>query len=97
MGSIAHTPKIDKNWYSGQIHPVAYPKQKPEKVSVSAGISLPGDVKAQGAKLAESRGESLSSMVRRLIRLELQKAGYALEKSGKADLAKATSPVKKRR
>lgn len=83
---------------------MAYPKQKPGKVSKSAGISLPADVKSAAAHLAATKhGKNLSTYVRDMLKAELKAAGYKIEELGerleataKAKLKKA-APVKKRR
>ena len=83
---------------------MAYPKQKPDKVSKSAGISLPADVKSAAAHFAATKhGKNLSAYVRDMLKAKLKAAGYKIEESGesleataKAKLKKAAS-VKKRR
>ena len=90
---------------------MAFPKQEPEKVAISAGISLPTGLKAQAAHLAASEGDSLSAMVRKMLREKLKKAGYSVEQSGdqmkklsrqakgsaKSNHSKAKAYIKKRR
>jgi hypothetical protein len=76
---------------------VAYPKQKPDKVSRAAGISLPTDLKEAASRAAAKEDRSLSAVVRVLLKQWLQQTGQALEASAKPKLAKAKSSVKKRR
>jgi hypothetical protein len=76
---------------------VAYPKQKPDKVSRAAGISLPTDLKEAASRAAAKEDRSLSAVVRVLLKQWLQQTGEGLEASSKAKLAKAKSSVKKRR
>ena len=97
MGSIAQTPKIDKNWHPTYVAGVAYPKQKPDKVSKSAGISLPGDMIKLSKTTAAKQGKTMSAVARELFKAWLEKSGESLEAASKPKLAKAKSSVKKRR
>jgi len=75
---------------------VAYPKQQPDKVSKSAGISLPGDMIKLSKRAAEKQGKTMSAVARELFKAWLEKSGESLEAAAKAKLKKAAS-VKKRR
>lgn len=75
---------------------MAYPKQKPDKVSKSAGISLPGDMIALSKNTAAKQGKTLSFVTRELLKAWLEKSGESLEAAAKQKLAKAKSSVKKR-
>ena len=97
MGSNTHAPKIDKNWHSAYVAGVAYPKQKPDKVSKSAGISLPSDMIESLARAGEKRGKTKSALAREIFKAWLQKSGESLEAASKPKLAKAKRSVKKRR
>lgn len=97
MGSNAHAPKIDKNWHPTYVAGVAYPKQKPDKVSKSAGISLPGDMIKLSKTTAAKQGKTMSAVARELFKAWLEKSGESLEAASKPKLAKANSSVKKRR
>ena len=97
MGCSAHTPKIDKNWHFSYVECVAYPKQKPDKVSKSAGISLPGDMIKLSKTTAAKQGKTMSAVARELFKAWLEKSGESLEAAAKPKLEKAKSSVKKRR
>ena len=90
-------PKIDKNYFRAYVPAVAYPKQKPEKVSVSAGISLPADLKEAAARKAALEDKSLSAVVRTFLRGWLEQTGESLAASGQKNLKKAQSATKKPR
>lgn len=90
-------PKIDKNCYFTYVGWVAYPKQKPDKVSKSAGISLPGDMIKLSKREAAKQGKTMSAVARELFKAWLEKSGDSLEAAAKPKLAKAKSSVKKRR
>ena len=76
---------------------MAYPKQKPSKVSTSAGISLPADIKAAAADMAAKKHVSLSAYVREMLRADLQSAGYRIEEAGQRNLQKAQGKVERSR
>ena len=76
---------------------MAYPKQKPDKVSKSAGISLPVDMIESLARAGEKRGKTKSALAREIFKAWLQKSGEGLEAAAKPKLEKAKSSVKKRR
>jgi plasmid stability protein len=97
MGFFATPSKIDKNCLQPYVATVAYPKQNPDKVAKSAGISLPADIKAAATEMAAKSHQSLSAYVREMLRAELQSAGYKIEQSGQANLRRAKSVEKKRR
>lgn len=97
MGCSAHPPKIDKDCLFTYVEGVAYPKKNPKQVAKSAGISLPGDMKARAAKKAASQHRSLSAVAQELIRRWLDEPAEQLEKAGQANLAKAKSRVTKGR
>ena len=97
MGCSAHAPKIDKNWHLSYVRGMAYPKQKPDKVSKSAGISLPGDMIKLSKREAAKQGKTMSAVARELFKNWLEKSGQSLEAAAKPKLEKAKSSVKKRR
>lgn len=97
MGRIAQTPKIDKNWHCAYVASVAYPKQKPDKVSKSAGIALPADMIKLSKKEAAKQGKTMSAVARELFKAWLEQSGQSLETAAQPKLAKAKSSVKKRR
>jgi hypothetical protein len=97
MGSNAHAPKIDKNCHPAYGAGVAYPKQKPDKVSKSAGISLPADMIKLSKLEAGKQGKTMSAVARELFKAWLEKTGQSLQAAAKPKLAKAKSSVKKRR
>jgi hypothetical protein len=97
MGCSAHASKIDKNWHFSYVTGMAYPKQKPDKVSKSAGISLPGDMIKLSKREAAKQGKTMSAVARELFKAWLEKSGDSLESSAKAKLSKAKGSVKKRR
>ena len=76
---------------------MAYPKQKPDKVSKSAGISLPGDMIKMSKREALRQGRTLSAVARELFKNWLEQTGESLEAAAKTKLAKAKGSVKKRR
>ena len=76
---------------------MAYPKQKPDKVSKSAGISLPADMIESLARAGQKRGKTKSALAREIFKNWLQKSGESLEAAAKPKLEKAKSSVKKRR
>lgn len=97
MGFSATLSKIDKICFLPYVAAMAYPKQKPAKVSKSAGISLPVDLKDACSKRAADLDTSLSAVARGLFRQWLNETSDSLEASSQAKLAKAKSSVKKRR
>jgi len=94
-GVIAHLPKIDKNWQMPYVKGVAYPKQKPGKVSKSAGIALPTDIIKFSKLTAAKQGKTMSAVARELFKAWLEKSGESLEAASKPKLAKAKSSVEK--
>lgn len=76
---------------------MAYPKQKPSKVAISAGISLPGDLKHLASEKAAKEDRSLSAVVRVLLKQWLEQTGDGLQTSGQANLRKAKSRKQSRR
>lgn len=97
MGSTAHAPKIDKNCHCTYVAGVAYPKQRPDKVSKSAGISLPGDMIKLSKRQAAKQGKTMSAVARELFKAWLEKSGDRLETASKQMQAAAKSSEKKRR
>lgn len=97
MGCSAYTPKIDKNCHFTYVERMAYPKQKPDKVSKSAGISLPSDMIKLSKREAAKQGKTMSAVARQLFKAWLEQSGESLESSAKAKLSKAKNSVKKRR
>ena len=75
---------------------MAYPKQKPDKVSKSAGISLPGDMIKLSKTTAAKQGKTMSAVARELFKAWLEKSGESLEAAAKPKLAKAKRSVKSR-
>ena len=76
---------------------MAYPKQKPSKVAVSGGISLPSDLKKLASAQAAKEDRSLSAVVRLLLKQWLEQAGYGLENAGQTNLRKTKSAKPKQR
>ncbi len=76
---------------------MAYPKQKPDKVSKSAGISLPGDMIKMSKREAARQGRTMSAVARELFKNWLEQTGDSLKAAAKTKLAKAKGSVKKRR
>jgi hypothetical protein len=97
MGCSAYAPKIDKNCHFTYVGGMAYPKQKPDKVSKSAGISLPGDIIKLCKREAAKQGKTMSAVARELFKAWLDQSGDSLESAAKAKLSKANASVKKRR
>jgi hypothetical protein len=97
MGCSAHAPKIDKNCHFAYVGGMAYPKQKPDKVSKSAGISLPSDIIKLCKREAAKQGKTMSAVARELFKAWLEQSGDSLEAAAKPKLEKAKSSVKKRR
>lgn len=75
---------------------MAYPKQKPDKVSKSAGISLPADMIKSSKRAAAKQGKTMSAVARELFKAWLEQTGDSLEASAKQKLTKTKRSVKRR-